>query len=148
MKKNYNKLTFITDRFPYFIFVLIIVSAVIFTLLFRAKYPLPFFSGGAVNNETESVSYSIYITSPSNDQIFNLVSDSETVPIIIKSKDIENLDYKLELVINDTDEIKTFNSPPYEYNWNPEESGEYEIIANLVDDQDSVISTSSTIKFI
>src|SRR4030042_6278003 len=119
MKKYYNRFTFITDRFPYFVFVLIIICAVVFTLLFRAKYPLPFFSGTSTTEETESASYSIYITSPSNDEIFNLISDSETVPIVIKSKDIESLDYKLKLVVNDTDEIKIFNSPPYEYNWNP-----------------------------
>jgi len=148
MKKNYNKYTSIADRFPYIIFVLIIISAVIFTLLFRSKYPLPFFSGGAASTSTESVSYSIFITSPSNDQVFDLVSESETVPIIIKSKDIESLDYKLKLVVNNTDEIKTFNSPPYEYNWNPEQSGEYEIVANLVDDKDNIISSSNKINFV
>ncbi len=52
MKKNYNKYTSITDRFPFIIFVLIIISAVIFILLFKAKYPLPFFSGGAVKTNT------------------------------------------------------------------------------------------------
>lgn len=148
MKKNYNKYTSIADRFPFIIFVLIIISAVIFTLLFKAKYPLPFFSGGAIKTNTQSVSYSIIITSPSSDQIFNLVSNSETVPIVIKSKDIESLDYKLKLVVNNTDEIKTFSSPPYEYNWNPVKSGEYEIVANLVDDKDSVISSSNKIKFV
>jgi len=148
MKKNYNKYTSIGDRFPYIIFVLIIISAVIFILLFKAKYPLPFFSGGAAQTDTTSVSYSINITSPASDQIFDLVSKSETVPIVVESEDIESLDYKLKLVINDTDEIKTFNSPPYEYNWNPGQSGEYEIVANLMDDKDSIISSSNKIKFV
>ncbi|MCL5072590.1 MAG: hypothetical protein M1308_17115 [Actinobacteria bacterium] len=147
MKKNYNKYTSIGDRFPYIIFALIIISAVIFILLFKARYPLPFFSGGSAKTDTTSVSYSIFISSPSNDQIFDLVSSSETVPIVIKSKDIESLDYKLKLIVNGKDEIKTFSSPPYEYNWNPEKSGDYEIVANLVDDKDNIISSSNKIKF-
>ncbi len=60
-------------------------------------------------------------------------------PYIIKSKDIENLDFKLKLILNDEETLRTFNSPPYEYNWTPDEPGDYKIVANLVDEQDNII---------
>ncbi|MHB1253253.1 MAG: hypothetical protein ACYCZ1_03720 [Candidatus Humimicrobiaceae bacterium] len=44
-KKNYNKYTSFTDRFPFIIVALIIVFAIIFVFQFKAKYPLSFLSG-------------------------------------------------------------------------------------------------------
>ncbi|MBN1299542.1 MAG: hypothetical protein JW997_07640, partial [Actinobacteria bacterium] len=148
MRKNYNKYTSIADRFPFIAVIIIVGLAILFLFIFREKFPLNFFSGSA-NTEVseESSDYSIYITSPSNEQIFKFVNENENVPVEIKSKDIENLDYKLKLLIND-EVIRTFNSPPYEYNWNPPEPGEYELVANLVDDKDDIISSSNTISFI
>ncbi len=148
MRKNYNKYTGILDRFPFIVVALILICAVIFILVFRSKFPMAFFSGGAQQQqEQETSGYSILITSPSSDQVFKLVTENETVPIAIKSKDIENLDYKLKLVLNGEETIRTFNSPPYEFNWNPDEPGDYEIVANLVDDQDNVIASSNTVSF-
>jgi len=43
-EKNYNKYTSFTDRFPFIIFAVILVFAIIFIFQFKAKYPLPFFS--------------------------------------------------------------------------------------------------------
>jgi len=148
MRKNYNKYTGILDRFPFIVVALILICAVIFILVFKSKFPMAFFSGGAQQQqEQETSGYSILITSPSSDQVFKLVTENETVPIAIKSKDIENLDYKLKLVLNGEETIRTFNSPPYEFNWNPDEPGDYEIVANLVDDQDNVIASSNTVSF-
>jgi hypothetical protein len=148
MKKKYNRYTSFLDRFPFIIVAIILVIAIIFIFQFKSKIPLKFFSGGQTQQTEETAAaYSILITSPTNDQVFNFVNKNESVPVIIKSKDIEKLDYKLKLVINNEDIIKTFSTPPYEYNWNPAESGEYEIVANLVDNSDKVIASSNKIKF-
>ena len=137
-RKIYNKYTSIPDRFPFIPVIIIIGLAILFFFLFRAQFPLAFFSGNTEEQPIEeTTSYSIYINSPSDEQVFKFVNINESVPIEIASKDIENLDYKLKLVINDDETIKIFNSPPYEYNWNPEESGDYELVANLVDEQDN-----------
>lgn len=52
------------------------------------------------------------------------------------------------MVINDKDTIKTFSSPPYRYDWHPPESGEYTIVANLVDNSNKTISSSNKVKFV
>jgi hypothetical protein len=146
-KKNYNKYTSFADRFPFIIVALILVFAIIFVFQFKAKYPLPFFSGtSAATQDTASASYSILVASPNNEEVFDFVNKNESVPIEIKSKEIEGLNYKLNLVINDKDTIKTFSSPPYMYGWHPPESGEYTIVANLVDNSNKTISSSNKVK--
>ena len=148
-KKNYNKYTSFTDRFPFIIVALILVFAIVFVFQFKAKYPLPFFSGTiAATQDTASASYSILVASPNDEEVFDFVNKNESVPIEIKSKEIEGLNYKLNLVINDKDTIKTFSSPPYRYNWHPAESGEYTIVANLVDNNNKIILSSNKIKFV
>jgi hypothetical protein len=147
-KKNYNKYTSFTDRFPFIIVAVILVFAIIFVFQFKAKYPLPFFSGtGAATQDTVSASYSILVASPNNEEIFNFVNKNESVPIEIKSTEIEGLGYKLNLVVNDKDTIKTFSSPPYMYDWQPLQSGEYTIVANLVDSSSKTISSSNKVNF-
>lgn len=147
-KKKYNKYTSIPDRFPFIPVIIVIGMAILFFFIFRSQFPLSFFSGATEEQVTEeTTSYSIYINSPSDEQVFKFVNINESIPIEIASKDIESLDYKLKLVINDDETIKTFNSPPYEYNWNPEESGDYELVANLVDDEGNIISSSNKIVF-
>ena len=147
-KKNYNKYTSFTDRFPFIIVAVILVFAIIFIFQFKAKYPLPFFSStGAATQDTASASYSILVTSPNNEEVFDFVNKNESVPIEIKSTEIEGLGYKLNLVINDKDTIKTFSSPPYMYDWQPAESGEYTIVANLVDNSNKTISSSNKVNF-
>ncbi|MCL5072240.1 MAG: hypothetical protein M1308_15315 [Actinobacteria bacterium] len=147
-KKNYNKYTSFTDRFPFIIFALIIIFAVIFVFQFKAKYPLPFFSGSeSAAQDTASTPYSIFVASPNDGEVFDFVNKNEFVPIEIKSKTIEKLDYKLNLIINDKDIIKTFSLPPYSYDWHPPESGEYTLVANLVDNSNKTISSSDKIKF-
>ena len=147
-KKNYNKYTSFIDRFPFIIVALMLVFAIIFIFQFKAKYPLPFFSkSSTATQDMASASYSILVTSPNNEEIFNFVNKNESVPIEIKSKAIEGINYKLNLVINDKDIIKTFSSPPYMYNWQPLQSGEYTIVANLVDSSSKTISSSNKVKF-
>ena len=148
-KKNYNKYTIFTDRFPYIIFAIIIVLAIIFIVQLKARYPLSFFSNASTTTQSAaSVSYSILVASPANGEVFNFVNKNESVPIEIKSKEIESLNYKLNLVINDKDTIETFSSPPYKYNWHPPESGEYTIAANLMDNSNKTISSSNKVKFV
>ena len=147
-KKNYNKYTSLVDRFPFIIVAIILVCAIIFVFQFKAKYPLPFFSStSTATQDTASASYSMLVTSPNNEEVFDFVNKNESVPIEIKSKGIEGLNYKLNLIINDKDTIKTFNSPPYMYDWHPAESGEYTIVANLVDNSNKTISSSNKVNF-
>ena len=147
MRKKYNKYTSIPDRFPFLIVIVVIGLAILFFFIFKAQFPLTFFSGQDTQETTVTETYSILINSPSEEQVFKFVNINETVPIIVASKDIEKLDYKLKLVINGEETIKTFNSPPYEYNWNPEESGDYELTADLIDDNGNVITSSNTVTF-
>ncbi|MHB8278563.1 MAG: hypothetical protein ACYDIA_13035 [Candidatus Humimicrobiaceae bacterium] len=148
-KKNYNKYTSFADRFPYIIVALILIFAIIFVFQFKAKYPLPFFSGtSAATQDTASASYSILVASPNNEEVFDFVNKNQYVRIEIKSKEIEGLNYKLNLVINDKDTIKTFSSSPYMYDWQPLEPGEYTIVANLVDNSNKTISSSNKVKFV
>ena len=148
-EKKYNKYTIFTDRFPYIIFVIIIVLAIVFIVQIKERYPLSFFSNTSTTTQSEtSVSYSIFVASPSEGEVFDFVNKNESVPIEIKSKEIEDLNYKLNLVINDKETIKTFSSPPYKYNWHPLDSGEYSIVANLVDNNNNTISSSNKIKFV
>ncbi len=148
MRKKYsNKYTSFADRFPFIIVALILIIAVIFIFQFKAKYPMSFFSEtSATTQDTAIASYSILIASPSDDEVFNFVNKNEFVPIEIKSRQIEELNYKLNLVINE-DIINTFSSPPYKYDWYPLDSGEYILVANLVDNSDNILSSSNEIKF-
>jgi hypothetical protein len=147
MRKRFNKYTSLSDRFPFIIVAVIIGFSILFVLIFRAIFPLKFFSGSTgTQNQTQSSNYSILIASPSNDAVFKFANVNESVSIEVAAKDIETLDYKLKIVINDED-VKTFNSPPYQFNWIPEKSGSYELVANLVDDSDKVISSSNKVKF-
>ena len=149
IKKDYNKYTGFTDRFPFIIVALIAVLAVVLIFQLKAKYPMPFFS---VNTSSaQSIAYSTYpilLATPSDEEIFDFVSKNMYVPIEVKSKAIEGLDYKLNLVINDRDTIKTFSSPPYKHNWRPTEPGEYILVANLVDSSNQTLSSSNKIKFV
>jgi hypothetical protein len=147
MRKNYNKYTSILDRFPFITVIFIIGIAIIFLMFFRTKFPFPFFSGNATQQTQETTAYSILIESPLSDQVFKLANENEAVPISIKSKDSETLDYKLKIVLNDGETIKTFNSPPYEYNWTPEGAGDYKIVANLVDNNGKIIASSNEVAF-
>jgi hypothetical protein len=147
MRKNYNKYTSLLDRFPFITVVFVVGIAIVFLLFFRTKFPFPFFSGKAAAQTQETTAYSILIESPLSDQVFKLANENEAVPISIKSKDSENLDYKLKIVLGDKDTIKTFNSPPYEYNWTPEGEGDYTIVANLVDNSGKIIASSNEVSF-
>lgn len=145
MKKNYKRRVFILDKIPYILFGAILIIAIIIFLPVRSCMPLNFFSG--VQEETEKESeYSLFIASPTNDKVFNFINQNETVPVEIKAKEVESTNYTIKVLVNDS-EIKSFTSPPYEYNWNPGSSGQYEMIAQLIDDGGNIITNSNTVSF-
>jgi len=144
-KKVPKRSKFILDKFPYILFALILIISIIIFFSVRSCLPLPFFSG--VTDETgEETGYTLYIASPINDKVFDFINQNETVPVEIKAKEAENTDYTIKVFAND-EEIKTFSSPPYEFNWNPGSSGDYEMTAQLLDENDTVIANSNTVNF-
>ena len=153
MKKNYNKYTGFLDRFPYVIVAVIIVIAIIFVLIFRAKFTTLFSSSTTTQQQTQNTAlqtkqYPMLISSPANDQVYSFADENGTVPIKIELKeDIGNTNYKLNLVLSDGQTIKTFTSAPYEYAWNPGSAADYSVVANLVDTNDNIVSSSNTVKF-
>ena len=145
MRKVRNKYKFLLDKIPYILFGFILIIAIIIFFSVRSCMPLTFFSGMPENKESE-IEYSLFIASPSNGQTFDFVNQNETVPIEIKAKEAESLDYIIKVLINEN-EVKSFTLPPYEYNWNPGSSGEYEIIAQLVNNDGDIIIKSDTVNF-
>jgi len=145
MKKN-NKYTPFLDKFPFIIFAIILIISLIFFLLIRERLPLNFFSSTTAEIESKK-EYTIFITSPSNNEIFNFINQNEAVTVEIKAKEIENLGYSVKVFING-EEIQTFNSPPYKFNWNPNVSGEYEVVANVFDENSNLVSTSNKVNFL
>jgi hypothetical protein len=147
MKKENRKYLNILDRFPYILLIVIIGFTVIFFYIVKNNLPLNFFSGTVNETVDEESNYSVFITSPVNNKVYNFINSKETVPMEIKSKQAENEGLKVSILVNDG-EVKIFNSPPYKYNWNPLESGEYDIIARVSDDQDNILSESNKVTIV
>ncbi|MCL4377640.1 MAG: hypothetical protein M1409_04550 [Actinobacteria bacterium] len=156
MNKNYKKYTSLADRFPFIIFAVIIVIAVIIVLRFSAKFTFPFFSGQASTSQTQNSTqqtsqiqqYPMLISSPENGQAFIFANGTETVPIKVDLKeDISSTGYKLNIILSDGQIIKTISAPPYVYDWNPGNAADYSIAATLVDANNNIISSSNTVKF-
>ncbi|HAJ95367.1 MAG TPA: hypothetical protein DCP02_03945 [Actinobacteria bacterium] len=143
MRKDTRKYINIADRFPYILVIFIIGFSLIFFFAIRRNLPLSFFSGETSTAVEEESNYAVFITSPINNKIYNFINLKETIPIEIKSKQAETAGLKI-MVLVDGEEIKLFNSPPFEYNWNPSVSGEYDIIARILDDKNNVLSESNT----
>jgi hypothetical protein len=144
MKKRYKKHMFIFDRIPYILFAFILIVALIVFFSLRSCTSFDLFSGE--QQTEEEVDYSLLIASPTNDNVFNFVNENETVPIEIKAAEVKSTDYIIKIMVNNT-EIKSFTSPPYEYNWNPGSSGEYEMVAHIVDNNRNTIASSNTVNF-
>jgi hypothetical protein len=142
-KKVPKRSKFILDKFPYILFGIIFLISIIIFFSVRSCLPLPFFSGAAEETEEEA-EYTLYIASPTNDKVFDFINQNETVTVEIKAREVENTDYTIKVFAND-EEIKTFSSPPYEFNWNPQSSGDYEITAQLLDEYDTAIANSNTV---
>ncbi len=145
MRKNNKYIPFL-DKFPFIVFAIILILSLTFFLLMRERLPLNFFSSTTAETESKK-EYTIFITSPSNNEIFNFVNQNEAVPVEIKAKEIENLGYIVKVFIND-EEIQALNSPPYKFNWNPNVSGEYEIVASVFDENSNLVSTSNKVDFL
>jgi len=145
MSKNHKRRVFTLDKVPYILFGAILIIAIIIFLSVRSCMPLNFFSG--VQEETENESeYTLFIASPTNDKVFDFINQNENVPVEIRANEVENTDYTIKLMVNDS-EIKSFTSPPYEYNWNPGSSGQYEMTAQLIDESGNIITNSNTVSF-
>jgi len=144
MRKNKRKKLFMFDRAPFILFGLILITAVIIFFSVRSCSPINFFSSSSGTAENGDTEYTLFISSPTNDKVFNFINQNETVPIEIRAQEAESTDYNIRIIANDT-EIKTFTSPPYEFNWNPGSSGEYEIKAQLIDGSGETISKSNIV---
>lgn len=146
MNKNHKRRIFILDKVPYILFGIILIAAVIIFFSIRSCMPLNFFSGTQQKETENEIEYSLFISSPTNDKVFDFINQNETVPVEIKAKEVESTNYTIKLLVNDS-EIKSFTSPPYEYNWNPGSSGEYEMTAQLIDDNGDILVNSNTVNF-
>jgi len=144
-KKVPKRSKFILDKFPYILFALILIISIIIFFSVRSCLPLAFFSGTGEEAGEES-EYTLYIASPINNKVFNFINQNETVPVEIKAKEAENTGYTIKIFIND-EEIKTFNSPPYELKWNPVNAGDYEMTAQLIDENGNILNNSNTVNF-
>jgi len=145
-KKIKKQKTFFTDRFPYIIFVLIIGLSLALFFIVKERLPLNVFSKKTATVESAS-SFDLYFASPTKNQTFELVRVNEIVPIEIKGKDIENnVNYNINIFIN-SELIKTLNNSPYVYSWNPQQTGAYDIYAEITDKNNKVLYTSEKISF-
>jgi hypothetical protein len=145
MNKNHKRRVFILDKVPYILFGVILIVATIVFFSVRSCMPLSFFSGVQQGTENK-LEYTLFISSPTNDKVFNFINQNEAVPMVIKAKEVESTNYIIKLLVNDS-EIKSFTSPPYEYNWNPGSSGEYKMTAQLIDSNGNIITNSNTVNF-
>ncbi|MGM0365738.1 MAG: sugar-binding protein [Actinomycetota bacterium] len=143
MKNKYKKYVFFLDRFPYIVFLLVIGLSILFFISINNRLDLGFFSGQPPLEETVE-SYDVFISSPADGETFDMVNQNETVPVEIKALQIEGEDYEVNVLVND-ELVETFTSPPYEFNWNPGQAGEYRIVAKVLDRQEQVIATSNQV---
>jgi len=146
-KKIKNKRTFFLDKFPIITIAVILGATLIIFFLIINKLPLDFFSGSSQVTSTESKNYDLYFESPTKNQEFELVSDNETVPITIKSKNIDSLNCSIEVYINNN-LIKTLNKDSLEFNWSPPDSDTFTIYAKIIGADGSSLYTSEKIPFI
>jgi hypothetical protein len=145
-KKLKKQKTFFTDRFPYIILILIIGITLVIFFIVKDRLPLNFFSKKTTAVESQS-SFDLYFASPTKNQSFELVSANETVPIEIKGKNIEsNVNYNVNIFIN-SELMKTLTNSPFAYNWNPKQTGAYDIYAEITDKNNKVLYTSEKISF-
>lgn len=144
--KNLKKQkTFFLDRFPYIVFIIIIGLTLIIFFSVKSKLPLNFFTNKTIS-KTQENTLNLLIVSPAKNQSFEFVSSSETVPVEIKGKNIEDNDYKINVYINNN-LVKTLVGPPFEFKWNPPQSGTYDIYAQVTDSENKVVYASETVPF-
>jgi len=145
-KKIKNNKTFFLDKFPIITIIGILIVAFIIFFVTINKLPLNFFSGSLQIISKESENYNLYFESPSKNQEFELVSDNETVPITIKSKNIEDLNCSIEVYINNN-LIKTLSKDSLDFNWSPPNSNTFTIYAKIIDADGKPLYTSEEIPF-
>ncbi|MDZ7838242.1 MAG: hypothetical protein U5N58_09970 [Actinomycetota bacterium] len=143
MKNKYKKLVPFLDRFPFIIFVLVAGIAIIIFLVVNNSLNLSLFNA-QLPAEEEEQRYDVYVSTPNDGEVYDFINQNETVPIEIKARQIENQNFEVNVLVNDQI-IKTFASPPYEFNWNPQQDGEYQLLIQVVDEQGQTVAVSSQI---
>ncbi|HAX17752.1 MAG TPA: hypothetical protein DCY00_04050, partial [Actinobacteria bacterium] len=143
IKKNK---TFFLDRFPIITIVIIIALSLIIFFTIINLIPLDFFSGSSEVFTEEPDDYNLYFESPSKNQEFEIVNNNETIPINIKSKNIEELDCSIEVYINEK-LIRTLEKDALDFNWSPTSSNSFTIYARIIDADGKPIYTSEKIDF-
>jgi len=143
IKKNK---TFFLDRFPIITIVIIIALSLIIFFTIINLIPLDFFSGSSEVFTEEPNDYNLYFESPSKNQEFEIVNNNETIPINIKSKNIEELDCSIEVYINEK-LIRTLEKDALDFNWSPTSSNSFTIYARIIDADGKPIYTSEKIDF-
>ena len=143
IKKNK---TFFLDRFPIITIVIIIALSLIIFFTIINLIPLDFFSGSSEVFTKEPNDYNLYFESPSKNQEFEIVNNNETIPINIKSKNIEELDCSIEVYINEK-LIRTLEKDALNFNWSPSSSNSFTIYARIIDADGKPIYTSEKIDF-
>jgi hypothetical protein len=146
MKNRYRKLIPFLDRFPFIIFALVAGIAILIFLVVNSTLDLSLFSGEMPAEETAEESYELFLATPNDGDIFDFINQNETVPIEVRAKQVENKNFKVHVLINDQI-IKTFASPPYEFNWNPQRGGEYQLLVQVADEQDQTVAISKQVTF-
>lgn len=138
--------SFFLDKFPIITIILILGLSVMFFFIVINRLPLDFFSGNSEIISEQSDDYDLYFESPSKNQEFELVNFNETVPINIKSKNIEELDCNIEIYINDK-LVKTLEKESLDFNWSPSTTDSFTIYAKIIDPEGTPLHTSEKINF-
>ncbi len=143
--RKYRKYVFFLDRFPYIVFLLVVGLTIFLFINVDQRIDLSFF--GAPAAQAEASPDSVVILSPEDDQVFDLADRMGTVPIEISAPEFEGDDYNV-LVIIDGQVIHTFASPPFVFDWIPEDTGEYQLVAEIEDSEGQLVAVSETITFL
>lgn len=146
-KKNNKLKTFFLDKHPYIPFIIIVCFAFLIFFIIINHLSLDFFSAKQVTTSEEE-KFELYIASPTKNQTFEIVSTNETIPIKIKSKELENNNYNYTIkVFIDDSLVGNLKEPPFEFNWSPPETGIYNIYAEIVDEHDKSLYSTEKIPF-
>ncbi len=142
--RKYRKYVFLLDRFPYIVFILVAGLAIILFLNIDQRLDLGFFSSPAP--EANQGTYNVYVSSPEEGQIFNFWQEDEIIPIEIIADQIEDSGFDVAIIINGQ-VVDVLTSPPYEYDWVPQQEGEYQLVVEVADQWGQLVAQSDSISF-
>ncbi len=141
--RKYRKYVFFLDRFPYIVFLIVAGLTVWLFMNIDQRLDLSFFS--PQERQAAAVSSEVVVTSPAEDQVFNL-RHRETVPIEVRASDIEDVE-SVVIVSIDGQVVQIFTDPPYAFEWEPEDEGEYMLDVEAADMDERTIGSSDTVTF-